>query len=240
MTTTTRQIRGARWNLLLALVLPFAALAAAAPAPSQARFGVAFADGHAMCAMIDSADAAAGERVALVFPSLPQRVSWATLQAPAEAASPCASPGAHDLPGRRFELHLEQPMDVDSGAIGIVVRDAQRFASRHGRIVARLPHGHAWFRICSSSEGLHLAAWPTSRVAGTALWHAYVYLGYDTESDCSEAETRDPEDQSAASSTSRRKGTVILRLAASDARSSRSSSAVSPARSRPTRRSSQS
>jgi hypothetical protein len=223
---------------LLALSLMPAAVAGAgrSAAPS---FGVASARDGILCATIDGADARVGERVAVVFPSLPQAAAWARLEAIRDAGQ-CAALRARDPAGRLFVLQLEQPLPDDDGGIGIVVRGARGFGQRHARVVAQLASGSAWFVSCTSSEGLHLGAWATPRPVGTPLWHAYFYLGYDTEPDCLEAETRDAPAQASASSTSRRNGTVIRRLAASEARSSRSSNAVSPPRSRPTRRSSQS
>ncbi len=40
------------------------------------------------------------------------------------------------------------------------------------------------FRSCASGEGLHMTVWSGEPLASARLWHAYVYLGYDTEPDC--------------------------------------------------------
>lgn len=40
------------------------------------------------------------------------------------------------------------------------------------------------FKICASSEGLHLTVW----TAAKRRWHAYHYLGYDSEANCTPAE----------------------------------------------------
>src|SRR5262245_35213730 len=42
------------------------------------------------------------------------------------------------------------------------------------------------FRSCASGEGLHLTVWYAEPLTTARLWHGYVYLGYDTESDCDE------------------------------------------------------
>jgi hypothetical protein len=44
------------------------------------------------------------------------------------------------------------------------------------------------FRMCSSTEGLHLTIWSGEPLVGTRRWHFYYYLGYDVEPDCSEAD----------------------------------------------------
>lgn len=40
------------------------------------------------------------------------------------------------------------------------------------------------FRACTSAEGAHLTVWSGKPLAGRRVWHAYYYLGYDTEMDC--------------------------------------------------------
>ena len=44
------------------------------------------------------------------------------------------------------------------------------------------------FRMCASTEGLHLTIWSGDPLAGTRRWHFYYYLGYDVEPNCIEAE----------------------------------------------------
>lgn len=44
------------------------------------------------------------------------------------------------------------------------------------------------FRMCSSSEGLHLTIWSGEPLVGTRRWHFYYFLGYDVEPNCSEAD----------------------------------------------------
>ena len=175
--------------LLLSVSSAGWAMAGDAPAASP-HFGVARASGDDVCAAIDASGLRSGERVAVVFPTSPQQLSRATLEA-VDAESQCTTLRGEDLAGQLFLLRFDPPLPTEDG-IGIVVRGTRRFARQRGRWVARLPRGEAWFGSCTSSEGLHLAAWPTPRQLGTPLWHAYVYLGYDTESDCQDAQTRDP------------------------------------------------
>lgn len=180
----------ARIAIALLLSLAFAGMAMAGDAPAAGHFGVARASSNVVCAAIDATDVRAGERVAVVFPTSPQQLSRATLEA-VDAESQCTTLRGEDLAGQLFLLRFDPPLPTEDG-IGIVVRGARGFEQRRGRWVARLPHGEAWFGSCTSSEGLHLAAWPTARQVGTALWHVYLYLGYDTEPDCQDAQTRDP------------------------------------------------
>ena len=41
-----------------------------------------------------------------------------------------------------------------------------------------------FFRSCTSSEGVHLTIWKGKPLQGKRIWHAYYYLGYDTEPNC--------------------------------------------------------
>ena len=47
------------------------------------------------------------------------------------------------------------------------------------------------FRSCTSMEGIHFTIWSGEALTGKRLWHAYYYLGYDTEPTCKEAEFKD-------------------------------------------------
>jgi hypothetical protein len=47
-----------------------------------------------------------------------------------------------------------------------------------------------FFRSCTSSEGVHLTIWTGKPVEGKRRWHAYYYLGYDVDPNCTAAETK--------------------------------------------------
>jgi hypothetical protein len=178
-----------RWHSFLACALMWPALVLAHG--HDERLGVAGSAGTSMCAVLQATDAHAGERVAVVDPDSPQRVLWATLERPLTDA--CATwQRRSDLPGRAFVLALAPGSRSDEGFIGIVVRGTSSVATRRAKVVARLMDGSILrFHACTSSEGLHLSAWPSAHMAGQPLWHAYVYLGYDVEPTCSDAGTRD-------------------------------------------------
>ena len=48
------------------------------------------------------------------------------------------------------------------------------------------------FRTCASTEGVHATAWAGVPLASPRRWHAYYYLGYDVEPDCTPADS-DPD-----------------------------------------------
>ncbi len=43
-------------------------------------------------------------------------------------------------------------------------------------------------RGCTSSEGIHVTLWDGTPLESHAVWHRYVYLGYDVEPSCTEAD----------------------------------------------------
>ena len=45
------------------------------------------------------------------------------------------------------------------------------------------------FRYCASSEGLHFTLWNGRPLEGVRRWHRYLYLGMDTEANCTPLET---------------------------------------------------
>ncbi|MGD0590815.1 MAG: hypothetical protein ABSA44_08460 [Bacteroidota bacterium] len=47
------------------------------------------------------------------------------------------------------------------------------------------------FRLCTSSEGIHLTIWSGKPLQGTRRWHRYYYLGYDVEPTCNENEYKE-------------------------------------------------
>jgi hypothetical protein len=51
----------------------------------------------------------------------------------------------------------------------------------------------AWqFRTCASEEGIHATAWSGTPLSSPRRWHAYYYLGYDVEPNCTPAEIAGP------------------------------------------------
>jgi hypothetical protein len=173
--------------LALLLLAPTAALAH----DGNEYFGVAGSTGTQMCAALQAADAHVGERVAVIDPNPPQRVRWATLEPDPTGACAAWQLGA-DLPGQVFVLRIAASTGEDAGFIGIVVRGAKDIAPDRAKVVVRIDGATVLhFLSCTSSEGLHLSAWHSPKISGRPFWHSYVYLGYDVEPTCSEAETRD-------------------------------------------------
>lgn len=78
-------------------------------------------------------------------------------------------PGNNDI---RFGFAVADPAGVFSGKSGKVWVDVNRDGVEET------------FRDCTSHEGVHLTIWSGEPLKGSKLWHAYFYLGYDTEPSC--------------------------------------------------------
>jgi len=68
------------------------------------------------------------------------------------------------------------------------------FHAIHGFITADLNGNETaeYFRVCTSSEGLHLTVWTGEPLKGKRMWHTYYYLGFDVEPSC---QSKDDEEQ---------------------------------------------
>lgn len=79
---------------------------------------------------------------------------------------------------------------LSSGAwIGFGIIDSpDLFSSEGGEIRADLDGDgvQETFRDCTSYEGVHLTIWSGPPLEGRRLWHAYFYLGFETEPSCEE------------------------------------------------------
>lgn len=78
----------------------------------------------------------------------------------------------------RFGFAVADPAGVFSGKSGKVWVDVNRDGVEET------------FRDCTSHEGVHLTIWSGEPLKGLKLWHAYFYLGYDTEPSCVQADVQ--------------------------------------------------
>lgn len=165
----------------------FSARVSAAAAPLA--FGVAATDGTTACLIAEPGMFRPHDAVTLVFPDLPQRLVKAEIVD--RLVRPCTALDGRLLPGEVFALQLADPSPSPRvPAVALRSRDAS-FVIRASRVHARThgPSGDVRFRVCASSEGLHLSAWRGEPLKAPRVWHVYFYLGYDTTPDCTDADT---------------------------------------------------
>ncbi len=158
-----------------AALLTLLLLAAAHPPPAE-TFGVAFRGEGRAALEIQNATLAPNTRIRIAVPgSVYARVG----------AKRQTQEGEPDL----YDLTLETP-GAELPAIAILGFDGK--LQKDGNAVWTAVNGQRrYFRFCTSGEGIHFTVWSGRPLTGRRLWHAYHYLGYDTEPSCKPADYRD-------------------------------------------------
>jgi hypothetical protein len=145
------------------------------------------------CAVLQVAGPAPrpGTPVAVVrlLPGQPQTV----LEAHVVQSRACIDGSGGPAAGRRVVLDLgAAELLPGEPAIGVV--DPPRpVAVSGGHATADLDGDGvpARFRACTTQEGVHLTVWRGEPLHGPRRWHAYYYIGHDTEPTCEEADWRE-------------------------------------------------
>ncbi len=91
--------------------------------------------------------------------------------------------------GRSATYKVKMDKSHHDVAFGFGIIDAPSILSaKAGKVVADLNRDGVFetFRDCTSREGAHLTICSGQPLKGSRLWHAYFYLGYDTEPSCVE------------------------------------------------------
>jgi hypothetical protein len=132
---------------------------------------------------------APGMPVTVVFVDFPQRSMVGRLAA--RGKLPCFPPSRMP-PMDSMQYVVQVPRDTsDRIGIPIVVLGVAPSPEKIGDTLAlRVQRGQPAirFRQCASTEGLHATAWAGTPLASPRKWHAYYYLGYDTEPTCEVAD----------------------------------------------------
>ncbi len=151
----------------------------------KTQVGAAFSHQGRTCLEIANPRLKPGDRLRLIFPDEPQSVAEATI---VKKDTNCgAEPGD-------FNYEIRTGASWKGVAIAVYGFSGP-FNERGNRIAADLNQDRheESFRSCTSAEGVHLTVWTGSPPKGTLRWHQYVYLGYDVEPTCTDAETKDPQ-----------------------------------------------
>jgi hypothetical protein len=100
--------------------------------------------------------------------------------------SPCFPPPRTSADS--MEYSVDAPGDtIGRRGVPIVILGKVPLAQMRGDTVllAIEPGKPSWrFRTCASAEGVHATAWAGVPPSAPRRWHAYYYLGYDVEQDC--------------------------------------------------------
>jgi hypothetical protein len=151
--------------------------------------GVVSKQSDTICLTIKNSTLTRGTLVYLIDLTMPQSVVHAAVQQ-ADPAS-CMRTDVSDKASSRYELRiLPGESGFSAPAVGIVNAVRPLIISR-GLVRGDLDgDGHQeYFRECTSSEGVHLSVWTGKPLVGRRRWHAYYYLGYDVDPDCTSKDT---------------------------------------------------
>jgi hypothetical protein len=161
------------------------ALTVIAPDGSPRMF-VADQDSSGTRLCFEAADSTlpAGAPVTVVHATFPQYSAVGRLGD--RSKSPCFPPPRASPDS--IEYSVDAPGDT-VGRRGVPIIILGRVAPAQIRgdtvILAVEPGRISWrFRTCASAEGVHATAWSGVPLAAPRRWHAYYYLGYDVEQDC--------------------------------------------------------
>ena len=133
---------------------------------THSSVGVAVLSGTSVCLAINNSHLSNGSPVSLVVASPPQSLVQAEVVGP--AAETCNTPQLHDSGSNIYELRLR------SGSLPpvmpvIAVTDSSRPLRETGGIVSGDLGGNGgreFFRLCNSTEGIHLTVWSGKPLTG--------------------------------------------------------------------------
>ena len=131
---------------------------------------------------------AVGTPVTVVHPAFPQYSTTGRLGR--RAKSPCFPPP------RASPDSMQYIVDAPADTIGrhgvpiVILGKLPKAEMRRDTVMLEIESGkEPWrFRTCASEEGIHATAWSGAPLAAPRRWHAYYYLGYDVEPDCTPAD----------------------------------------------------
>ena len=118
-----------------------------------------------------------------------QRVIDAELVAARQAGADEVVPEGASSYTIEFTTSYSERIPDEEPFLGIAVIGAgDSITTRGGKASAQLPGApggkRLYFRACTSREGMHMTVWSGKPLAGKRVWHAYHYLGYDVEPNC--------------------------------------------------------
>jgi hypothetical protein len=144
--------------------------------------------GTRMCFDAPDLGFAPGTPVTVVHPAFPQFSTTGRLGR--RSKSPCFPPP------RASPDTMQYTVDAPGDTIGrrgvpiVILGKLPAAVMRGDTVLLEVESGREpWrFRSCASLEGIHVTAWSGAPLAAPRRWHAYYYLGYDVEPDCTPAD----------------------------------------------------
>jgi hypothetical protein len=155
-----------------------------------ASVGVAASNDTRVCLAINR-QLSAGTPISLVVASIPQSLVQAEVVGP--GSERCGASQLHDSGSNVYELRLRSGTLPPMMPV-IAVTNSSRPLQKIGTVVSGDLAGNGgreFFRLCNSTEGIHLTVWSGKPLIGKRKWHTYYYLGYDMQPNCTSKDTAD-------------------------------------------------
>ena len=176
-------------NLRAAMAMVLLAASSATAFDFMGSVGIVDIDaGGRACMDIANPRLRVGQRLTVVTLTAPQAAVAAEVTAP--HARPCRGEANARADDAHYVLRLA-PGPADATVALAVLAPGSAFSAMRGLLSADLDGDgrRAYFRSCASAEGLHLTVWSDAPL-GRRRFHAYHYLGYDVDPNCTEADVR--------------------------------------------------
>jgi hypothetical protein len=157
----------------------------------EARMFVADQDssGTRLCFEAPDLGLAPGTPVTVVHPAFPQFSTPGRLGK--RTKSPCFPAPRASQDSMMYSV--DAPGDtIGRRGVPIIILGKLATSGTRGDTVSLVvePGRPAWqFRTCATEEGIHATAWSGKPLSSSRRWHAYYYLGYDVEPDCTPADS---------------------------------------------------
>jgi len=178
-------------SLIVALFIPISSFSQQKQFDYNYHIGiVSIGMDNQICFDIKNPNLHPGDYIKIISLDRPQSIAQATVIERIDKT--CSKQDKNDESENHYKLkHLKGKIEPSAISIGVVNPEAQ-FIVRNGIVSGDLDGDgkKEYFRICASSEGLHLSVWSGKALTGKRQWHRYYYLGYDIEGDCTEKETK--------------------------------------------------
>jgi hypothetical protein len=173
-----------RTNAALLALLLGAVMPTLAPEP-PVRAGVASTvHGRSVLAM-GGTSLAAGARLTLVSPDVPQKVQRAlVVRAVADDDYMKVR-----TPGPYYEIISGDKGPLPELAVAVIGDPPVNRVAEAVSLQIDATHHDVRVRVCRSMEGLHLTLWSGEPLKAPRVWHLYYYVGYDMQQTCQPEDT---------------------------------------------------
>ena len=165
---------------------------------SNSKFGVVDVNKNkVVCLRTKNKNLTENSAVSIVLPDeKPQRILTADVEKKLENSCAANGSDAGDDEASNAYYSLKNLSESERLGFGIAVFDSSSKVKSVNGFAQTDTNGDGKperFRLCASSEGLHLTVWNGTPLKSQRLWHSYYYVNYDTMPDCRKKDYEDTE-----------------------------------------------